>query len=247
MSDVYDNSAAAYEVLHGARGKDYAREAAMVAARIRRHRPQARSLLDVACGTGLHLAALSVEGFEVEGLDLSDGMLAAARARLPDVTLHRGDMRTFRLDRRFDAVVCLFSSIGYMTTVDDLATAVATMRDHLEPGGVLVVEPWFEPDDWHEGAVFGEGSEEGDLAVARVSRSWREGDESLIEMHYVIARPDRSWAFTEIHRMGLFTTDQQLKIFRAAGLSVEHEDPGLTGRGLFVAVAPQPRWQVGHQ
>ena len=236
----YENSAAAYDVLHAARGKDYRREAAVVVDRIRRHLPGAGSILDVACGTGLHLAAFAELGFDVEGVDLSGSMMEEARRRVPDAVLHEGDMRTFRLARRFDAVVCLFSAIGYMRSPADLATALATMRDHLVDGGVLVVEPWFEPDNWHDGAVFAEGAEAGGLAVARVSRSWREGEESLIEMRYALARRDRTWSFSEVHRMGLMTTAAQLEVYRDVGLVVEHEHPGLTDRGLFVAVKPPP-------
>jgi SAM-dependent methyltransferase len=241
MSDNYEHSAAAYELLYASRGKDYQWEAAHVVARIRRHRPEARSILDVGCGTGAHLAAFAGLGFEVEGVELSEAMLAQCRRTVPSVPVHAGDMRTFRLDRRFDAVVSLFGAIGYMTTLDQVRAALATMRDHLVGGGVLVVEPWFEPDDWHDGAVFGEGTEEGDLAVARVSRSWREGDVSVIEMRYALAKPDRTWSFEEVHRMGLFTTKQQLEVYRDAGFEVEHERAGLTGRGLFVAVKPGGR------
>ena len=236
---AYENSAAAYDVLHAARGKDYRREAATVVDRIHRHLPGAGSILDVACGTGLHLATFAELGFDVEGVDLSASMIEEARGRVPGAVLHQGDMRTFRLARRFDAVVCLFSSIGYMRTPADLATSLATMRDHLVDGGVLVVEPWYEPDRWHDGAVFGEGAEAGGLAVARVSRSWREGDESVIEMHFAVARSDRTWAFTEVHRMGLMTTAAQLELYCDVGLVVEHEHPGLTDRGLFVAVKPR--------
>ncbi len=242
---MYEHSPAAYDALHAARGKDYRGEAEEVVSRIRLHRPEARSILDVACGTGLHLAAFAALGFDVEGVELAPEMLAVAAERVPGAPLHRGDMRTFRLERRFDAVVCLFSAIGYMTTLDDLATAVGTMRDHLVEGGVLVVEPWFTPEKWHDGMVFSESAKEGGFGVARVSRSWREGDQSLIEMHYALARPDRTWAFNEIHRMGLFTTEQQLAVYRSAGFDVAHETPGITDRGLFVAVkrasaAPRP-------
>ncbi|MDQ4089625.1 MAG: class I SAM-dependent methyltransferase [Actinomycetota bacterium] len=236
MTDPYEQSVTAYELLHATRGKDYAREAAAVTERIRGRRPEASTLLDVACGSGLHLAALAEAGWDVEGVDLSEPMLAAAAARLPGVALHAADMRTFRLDRRFDAVVCLFSAIGYMTSLDDLAVAATNMGEHLLPGGVLVVEPWFEPDDWHDGAVFSEAAKAGDSAVSRVSRSWREGDSSVIEMLYAVATPDRTMSFTELHRMGLFTVEQQLEVYRAAGFTVEHETPGLTGRGLIVAV-----------
>ncbi len=233
---MYEHSPAAYDALHFERGKDYRREAEEVVARIRGHRPEAGSILDVACGTGMHLAAFARMGFDVEGVELSPEMLAVAAERVAGAALHQGDMRTFRLDRRFDAVVCLFSAIGYMTSLDDLATALRTMGDHLVDGGVLVVEPWFTPQEWHDGSVFSESTTSGSLAVARVSRSWREGDESLIEMRYALARPERTWAFNEIHRMGLFTTEQQLDLYRTAGFDVEYEEPGFTERGLFVAV-----------
>ncbi len=237
---MYEHSPEAYDLLHAARRKDYEGEVEIVVDRIRRHRPEARAVLDVACGTGRHLAALARLRFDVEGLELSPEMLAAAAARVPGVPLHEGDMRTFRLDRRFDAVVCLFSSIGYMTTVDDLSAALANMGDHLVDGGVLVVEPWLTPDAWHDGAVFAESAKAGDLVAARVSRSWREDDQSLIEMLWALARPHRTWSFTEVHRMGLFTTELQLDVFRALGFDVGHETPGITDRGLFVAVKRPP-------
>jgi ubiquinone/menaquinone biosynthesis C-methylase UbiE len=47
----------------------------------------AGSLLDVACGTGKHLEQL-MRWYQVEGLDLDDGLLAIARERLPGVPLH---------------------------------------------------------------------------------------------------------------------------------------------------------------
>ena len=61
MDDPYRHSVEAYEVLHAARRKDYRGEAAAALDRIRRHRPDARTILDVACGTGLMLPEV-VEG-----------------------------------------------------------------------------------------------------------------------------------------------------------------------------------------
>src|SRR5687768_10017592 len=128
-------------------GKDYAAESAEVADLVLRRRPAARTLLDVACGTGGHLEHLR-HRFTVTGFERSRHMAALCREKVPGVEIHEGDMRRFDLGVTFDAVTCLFSSIGYMTSTDDLDRAIAAMVAHLTPGGVLVIDPWFFPDRW---------------------------------------------------------------------------------------------------
>ena len=103
-----------------------------------------RRLLDVACGTGRHIEYLK-EHFEVEGLDIAHELLEIARQRNPDVVFHQADMMDFDLGRRCDVVTCLFSSIGYVKTLDNLARAVGCMAYHLVPDGLLIIEPWFTP------------------------------------------------------------------------------------------------------
>lgn len=113
--------------------KDYAGEVRRLREIVEARAPGARTLLDVACGTGMHLAELRAQ-YRVEGVDLDEGLLAVAAKRLPDVPMHAGDMRAFDLGRRFDVVTCLFSSIGYVRTTDGLRSAVAAMARHVAPG-----------------------------------------------------------------------------------------------------------------
>ena len=56
-------------------------------------------------------------------------------------------MRSFALGRRFDVVTCLFGSLGYVESYGELATTIGNLRDHVEPGGLIVVEPWLSPAD----------------------------------------------------------------------------------------------------
>lgn len=236
MRRVFSRSARIYDAIY-ASIRDYPREAAQLDALIQARRPGAKSLLDVACGTGVHLHHLAGR-YEVEGLDLDPEMLAVARERLPDATFHQGDMASFDLGKRFDAVVCMFSSIGYVKTEEWLRDAIASMARHLEPGGVLVVEPWLTPDAWsdrHVGAVF---VDEPELKIARVNVAEREGTISSFEFQYLVGTPDGVEHFSERHELGLFTVEQQLEAFRAAGLEAEHDPEGPMGRGLYVAVAP---------
>ena len=231
---MFSRSARIYDAIY-ASVRDYPREAAELDRLIQERRPGARTLLDVACGTGAHLEHL--EGYEVEGLDLDPEMLAVARERLPDVPFHEGDMAAFDLGERFDTVVCMFSSIGYVRTEERLRSAIASMARHLEPGGVLVVEPWLSPDVWmdrHVGAVF---VDEPELKIARMNIAQREGNVSIVEFEYLVGTPDGIERFSERHELGLFTVEQYLEAFRAAGLEANHDPEGPMGRGLYVAVA----------
>jgi SAM-dependent methyltransferase len=231
---LFSRSARIYDAIY-ASIRDYPREAAELDRLIQERRPGARTLLDVACGTGTHLEHLA--GYEAEGLDLDAEMLAVARERLPETAFHEGDMTSFDLGKRFDAVVCMFSSVGYVRSEEGLRAAIASMTKHLEPGGVLVVEPWLAPDAWrerHVGAVF---VDEPELKIARINVAERDGAVSIVEFQYLVGTPDGVERFSERHELGLFAVEQYLEAFRAAGLEVEHDPEGPMGRGLYVGVA----------
>lgn len=198
-------------------------------------RPGARTLLDVACGTGKHLEQLR-DRHLVEGLDLDDGLLAVARRRLPNVPLHAGDMREFDLGRRFDAVTCLFSAIGHLAATSELDAAIATMGRHLEPGGVLVVEPWLTPEEWIPGRPALLTVDEPDLKIARISMTGTRGTTSLLDFHYLVATPHGLESVTEHLELALFSRDEMTAAFERAGLDVFYDEQGLTGRGLYVGV-----------
>ncbi|MGH3804903.1 MAG: class I SAM-dependent methyltransferase, partial [Pseudonocardiaceae bacterium] len=142
-----------YEIFYRSRGKDWAAEAKDITRLIRDRRPGASTLLDVACGTGAHLATFRTQFAHTEGLEVAESMRALAHERLAGLTVHPGNMRDFALDRTFDAVVCLFCAIGYLDTVAQMRAAVRSMAAHLLPGGVLVIEPWWFPENHIEGYV----------------------------------------------------------------------------------------------
>lgn len=218
--------------------KDYEAEAERVRDIVRERAPSASSLLDVACGTGKHLEHLR-RWFTVEGLDLDPELLAIAGARLPGVQLHRGDMTSFGLERRFDAVTCLFSAIGYVVTEDGLRGAAAAMAEHLEPGGVLLVEPWISPDTWLDRHVGGVHVDDDELQAIRVSLPRREGRLSMLALHYLVGTPDGVEHVVEEHTLRLWTDGEYRAAFEAAGLHVDHDPHGLTGRGLWMGVKPR--------
>ncbi|MFJ4283394.1 class I SAM-dependent DNA methyltransferase [Streptomyces massasporeus] len=107
---------------------------------LRRHAAGPR-VLDMGCGTGRDAAHLHGAGRTVTGADLSEAMLAHARAHHPGPRYVRADLHGFDLGRSaFDAVVCLDSSLLYCHTNDQLDGFLASCRHALTPGGLLVAE-----------------------------------------------------------------------------------------------------------
>ena len=161
---MFSRSARIYDAVYA--WKDYAGEAERVHELVQARKPGAATLLDVACGTGTHLAELR-RRYRCEGLDLDADLLAVAR----------------------------------------------------------------EP---HVGAVF---VDEPELKIARVNTIEVDGRTSSFDFHYLVGTPERVEHFVEHHELALFTHEEHLGAFHAAGLEVEHDEEGLMGRGLYVGVA----------
>lgn len=237
---MYTQSARYYDAMYRSIHKDYAAEARMVAGIIERLKTSSgNDLLDVACGTGLHIAELR-GGFVCEGLDLDRGLLDIAAARNPGIAFHLADMIGFNLGKKFDVITCLFSAIGYVPNVMRLTQTMQTFARHLKRGGVVLVEPWFAPERWIDGHLNALFVDEPDVKVARMSVSRRDGNVAVLNFHYMVASSDGVRTFTEAHRLTLFTHDEHMEAFRKAGFRVEHDPTGPMGRGLYIGTLSPP-------
>jgi SAM-dependent methyltransferase len=237
MSLPYQRSAELYDRIYA--DKSFTSESETIRALVDRLRPGARSLLDIGCGTGGHLAVVR-EWIAVEGLDASDAMLAVARRKLPDVALHHGDMRSFDLARRFDVVTSLFSAIGYVRSVDELEAAVATMARHLQPGGLLAIEPWFTPEQWRPGEKVHGGllADAEDFKLARFVVTHTRDRFAVTPMHHLVATLEGVEHFVETHELFLATREELEHAFTAAGLVNVHYVADVLVRGLWVGIRP---------
>ncbi|MFA6147363.1 MAG: methyltransferase domain-containing protein [bacterium] len=100
------------------------------------------SLVDLGCGRGRHAIPLSLRGFRVTGVDLSEKMLGLARQRADregaSVKWVREDMRTFVRPGAFDAVLSLFTSFGYFCDEENQGVLVNVARSLKESGVFLL-------------------------------------------------------------------------------------------------------------
>jgi hypothetical protein len=143
-------------------------------------------------------------------------------------------MMDFDLARRFDIVTCLFSAIGYVRTIEGLRRAIGCMTRHILPGGLLIIEPWFRPQDWLPDTVHAQFIDEPEFKLARINTSLLRDGMSVFDLHHLIGTPRGTEHVVEHHELGLFETHEMLSAMAETGLSVEHDPQGLTGRGLFI-------------
>jgi SAM-dependent methyltransferase len=245
--DAYGGHARVYDDLYASRGKDYAAESRTIAKLIRDANPGAKTLLDVGCGTGSHLAHLRHMFDEVTGVEPSEAMRTVARQRLTGVAIVDADMRTLDLRRRFDAVICMFASIGYVGgatgDIAGLFAAVDAMAAHVDTGGVIVVEPWMTAARYNVGHIGSDftnrpGSDGNDRTIFRMSHSGFDPEHprvSVVTMHYLVGTPDGIEHTTDVHYMSMWDDDDFVDAFDAAGCTAKFYLPGF-GNGVYVAV-----------
>jgi SAM-dependent methyltransferase len=219
--------ASAYDLLYA--DKDYDAECDVLEQAFRAAGRPVRSVLDLGCGTGAHAVRLARRGYTVVGVDISSPMLELARQRateagVSDVDLVLGDVRDVRLDRTFDAVICMFAVLGYQTTDDDVRATLETVRWHLNPGGRFVFDVWYGP------AVEATGPEArvkivpipGGALERHASASLQaDGHRCLVSYRLVLHRdgqPDET--ADEIHEMRYFFADELSASLEGAGLSL---------------------------
>lgn len=229
----YGRAADLYDLLYLGM-KDYRAEAEGLAELIRERRPGAHRLLDVGCGTGEHARHLSALGFEVDGVDLESAFVEIAREKCPQGRFEVADMTVLDLPGRYDVVLSLFSAIGYVRTRDALRRTLVRLAAHLVPGGMVVVDPWFEPGQLTNHYVTMVTGETEGLTVCRMSRTVIEGTISRLEFEYLVGREDGLERRSEIHELGMFTQAEMEDAFRRAGLSAERLPEALRTRGLYV-------------
>ena len=202
-----------------------------------------KTVLELGSGGGNNASHMKAR-YDLTLVDLSESMLDLSRSINPECEHVPGDMRTMRLDRQFDGVF-VHDAVMYMTTEEDLRTAIATAFEHCRPGGAAV----FAPDDAREtftprtdhGGHDGEGR-----SLRYLEWIWDPdpGDDTFVADYAYLLREAGGEArvIHDRHVCGLFPRATWLRLIEEAGFKARRRDgiPGETGPDVFVGVKPLP-------
>ncbi|HEU0076919.1 MAG TPA: class I SAM-dependent methyltransferase [Longimicrobiaceae bacterium] len=177
-----------------------------------------RTCLELGSGGGNNASHLKAR-FAMTLVEPAPGMLEVSRRLNPECEHVRGDMRTVRLDRRFDCVF-VHDAVAYMTTEADLRSAIETAFVHCEPGGAALFAPDHVRENFRPSTDHG-GSDGGREGLRYLEWTW-DPDPSdstcLVDYAYLLRSADGSVrAVHDRHVEGLFSRADWLRWLAEAG------------------------------
>ncbi|MBN1971740.1 MAG: methyltransferase domain-containing protein [Candidatus Delongbacteria bacterium] len=98
------------------------------------------NVLSIACGTAEELSYFHQLGYQIEGLDISEGMLEVAREKLPFAEFHHSNMTNFSLEDKFDNIVSTFDSINYILDDEELEKCFRSVHKNLNREGLFLFD-----------------------------------------------------------------------------------------------------------
>lgn len=148
MKKAFQSYGRYYEIIYA--DKDYEKECDFLEEAFRKYsKPLPKRILDVGCGTGGHAILLARRGYKVTGIDASETMIRQAKTKADtkgvEVDFRRMDVSRLRLGGKFDACVCMFAVIDYLTDDNVIGKSLSNIRDHLEEGSLFVFDFWYGP------------------------------------------------------------------------------------------------------
>lgn len=213
--ELYRKFAGYYDLIY--KWMDYLGEAKFVKKIVAEFKKSdGNNLLDVACGTGNHAQYLQ-DSFQIVGLDINEDMMDIARKKVPNMELIQGDMKKLNLEREFDVILCLFSSINYHTSLTELEKTLKLFYNHLKAGGVLIFDLGFCTENWDEGRMLVDAVVEGDLQLARISQSRLHNGVFNANFVFLIKENGKMDFEIDQHQIGVFPTKDVKMILEKTG------------------------------
>lgn len=241
--NLFQEFAQCYDLLY--QNKDYPGEARFVARLLERYlgKPvEQTEILDLACGTGRHIQELDGMGYRVDGSDFSADMVAVARNRLESlgrsIRFYNESFQSCnRIDRKYDAVISMFSAINYLTDYKDLRRSLGNIRGLLWEDGVFIF------DFWNGDAVIKNylptrvnRFEKGKEGIIRISNTSLNTLSQILTIHFdfmLLEAGNIVREFSEVHSMRYFFPQEMMDVLAASGFEVVHRCPFLRENGTI--------------
>lgn len=185
--EVFEDYAYYYNTFY--ENKDYKSEAMQIKSLLNNYGMVGSRLFNMGCGTGKHDIELTQMGYQCSGIDRSSLMIDIARRNTKgmgiDFTV--ADVRDYRTNQKYDAVVSLFHVMSYQNSNTDILDAFVTARDILDVGGLFLFDVWYGPGVLSDKpCVRVKEVEDEENRLIRIARPIMHNKENLVDVCYEV-------------------------------------------------------------
>jgi len=216
MNVLYKKLAEYYDLVYAKKG--YRHETNFIIKLIKKFKIRGKNVLDVGCGTGDYTVLLKKRGFSVIGLDLNKEMLNVARKKVKNVKFIQGNMKTFKIKQKFDIIVCLFSTMNYNRTFNELKMTIKNFYNHLNKEGLLIFDMGFNKERFLNNYFNTESGKTKNVYLMRTGVTFRTSPENVkFILGYILIKNRKIYLFKDEHKLGSFSTLKIKKLMNQIG------------------------------
>lgn len=218
-----------YDLLY--QNKDYKGEAVYIKKLLQENiTRKVTTILNLGCGTGKHDFHFIESGYEITGVDLSEDMISQAKETLannyPSSTSSFivADIRTFKTQIKYDAIISLFHVASYQTTNPDLLSMFETAKRHLKEDGVFIFDCWYGPAVLtHRPEVRVKRLANEQISVTRIAEPQFHPNENVVAVNYevnIVNKQDNTQEKVfEKHQMRYFFLPEMHDLLQQSGFN----------------------------
>jgi SAM-dependent methyltransferase len=219
-----------YDLLYN--DKDYADEVDYIIKLIKENSNEAKTLLDMGCGTGKHAELLCNKGYIVHGIDLSEDMLKIAKNRSKNkedkLLFSHSKIQELDLNKKFDVVTSLFHVMSYQNSNNELIKAFEVAKNHLKKDGIFIFDFWYGPAVLKDPPVTRiKRLVDEKIKVTRIAEPVVRPDENVVDVNYDIFIEDinskKIIEKEELHKMRYFFDTELDLICKQVGFVIKQK------------------------
>src|SRR4030042_1243417 len=141
MLSVFNKYGKDYDLLY--QDKDYEEESDFIEHLFKKYSQKSvKTILDAGCGTGGHVIPLAKRGYKVTGFDASEVMIQKAKEKAEGIPFYVMNIGNFNINEKFDACICMFAVMNYLTSNEEIQQALANVRRHLKSDSLFIFDFW---------------------------------------------------------------------------------------------------------
>lgn len=235
MKKEYAQLSKYYDVLHNK--KNYEAEAKFFINLINKYKKsKGNRLLDVACGTGSHLFYFK-KRFYGEGIDLNKNLIKIAKNKNPDLKFKIEDMRNFKINKKFDIITILFSSIAYLKNKNEINKTLKNVYNHLATGGILIIETLYLKKSFREIKNHLREYSDDSFSIKRVIDAKIKDNVAELQAKYFVKEKNKKETIIKDNlKIPLLTKNELIKSLSKIGFKIKIQQYNQTKTTIFICI-----------